>query len=588
MASLISTTKFQPFSFERYMQPIQIYANLYEKQEAALDALDEKASKWEMLANMAGNEKTYQKYKNYADNLRAEADELSSVGLTPNSRRRIRELTNQYRRDVQPIEQAYDRWQELEKEQRVYRANNNFNVAFDNDYSIMKLDDLISNPKQSYTAINGDDVVNRTSALAKQALQSIIDDPEISEATKGLLKIKMQSGATMEELNKALEMGLEPGQTGDRAVDALLQVAHTINNGYKSNGAYNEDFMWRNISQGLYGGLGTTTYSMQQDPSYLAPDRQFALDVAKKQSEPVDMGDGVTFEPLKGPKGMYKKDGKYYEYNPNLYGEGAGSDIKLNPQEATNYSEGQIVSLEDGSVGIVHKDKKTGAATVSKLTTVSGYPDISTDKKGHYYDSNGELIPTEKLPWKNESGSMDENGNYVRYSKTSDLDNVNKFPVYWRAWDDQGHKFMNMYNYDSNHCNSANVITKQDKLDKILANSNTLGLIKEYISQVTGIPIDNISDEKAKDAVTQKMVHIIEDQDIPSRNHYRVATPNTPDNDTIKKLQTGKLKKLDDNTSSALRDEYNNLYTFITSGQAVAPSQGSEKKGDNDLPAKKK
>lgn len=278
-------SEFTPFSFDRYMQPLQIYANMYERQEAALDALDEQASQWERLADMAGNEKSYAKYKAYADDLRQKAYNFHEHGLTPESRQELMDLRRRYRKEVKPIEENYKRWQELEKEQRLFSAQNNFNVRYDNDYSQMRLDDFIANPNQSYTAIKGDDVINKTAALSKQALQAIVDNPEITEAERGLLITKMQSGATLQQLNRALQMGLQPGETGDAAVDALLQVARTVDASYQSNGAYDANWMWNNIAQGLYGGVGTTTYNIMQDPWDISPLQKRQMELQEAQFE---------------------------------------------------------------------------------------------------------------------------------------------------------------------------------------------------------------------------------------------------------------------------------------------------------------
>ena len=44
--NLVSTAKFQPFSFERYIQPYQLYAEAYEKRQEAYDKLAEDSRKW--------------------------------------------------------------------------------------------------------------------------------------------------------------------------------------------------------------------------------------------------------------------------------------------------------------------------------------------------------------------------------------------------------------------------------------------------------------------------------------------------------------------------------------------------------------
>ena len=49
--SLVVNSKFQPFSFERYIQPYQMYGEAYKEVENALGELATKASVWEEMAN---------------------------------------------------------------------------------------------------------------------------------------------------------------------------------------------------------------------------------------------------------------------------------------------------------------------------------------------------------------------------------------------------------------------------------------------------------------------------------------------------------------------------------------------------------
>lgn len=387
--SLTINSKFQPFSFERYMQPIMQYAQLYEAQQTALDTLLEKSSEWERLANMSGSKESYNKYKSYSEDLRKAADDLATKGLTPNSRGELTKLRKGYYDNIRPIERAYERWQELEKEQRVFNANNNFNVRYDNDFTNgINLDDLVKNPMMSYTAIKGDDVMTRTSALAKQAMQAIIDSPEISDADKGLLITKMQSGATLEQLNRALQMGLEPGQTGDKAVDALLQVARTVNESYKGNPAYDQDFVWRNISQGLYGGVGTTTYNVMQDPSYSSPLQWAQYDLSRDQfewqkekyeeekNEPVVKVDAKTgrttvYDPKTGKATVLNSDGSVA-----IGSDGSGSDYTTNIDHVI-----EIGVKGKGKDKIIRSAEIDKASEILAGTKTIDYTDLTTEQQ---------------------------------------------------------------------------------------------------------------------------------------------------------------------------------------------------------------
>lgn len=554
------------------MQPIMQYAQLYETQQTALDTLLEKSSEWERLANMSGSKESYNKYKSYSEDLRKAADDLATNGLTPNSRGDLTRLRKGYFDNIRPIERAYERWQELEKEQRVFSANNNFNVRYDNDFTNgINLDDLVKNPMMSYTAIKGDDVMTRTSALAKQALQSIIDDPEVSEAYRGLLKVKMQSGATMEELNRALAMGLEPGQTGDRAVDALLQVARTVNDAYKGSGAYDQDFMWKNISQGLYGGVGTTTYNVQADPGYLDPLEQYQLNTAKEANKPVRMENGVYYDKIHS---MYYKtdaDGKrtYYSYDPNLYGTdpNSGNSLMLSPEEAKNYTDGQKVVGSDGTTpGTIKKDKKTGAATFNPYTSVDGHPGIYTDGS-HYYKVNGGVVEQTANPFSG-AGSTEKAPSAPNYTpinfkgrnESSTMQDKKDNGYFWGIIGGSGRM-------------------KDNDIETALNNSSIVLRVKKYIGQVLNVDSSTVTDEAAKTAVRNRLIDICRDKDWFSNNEYQVRINGVDDEGKIRTGETADVKS---------RKE--DLWTLVKSNSTTAGQKNTEsakKSGDDDLPTKK-
>lgn len=109
---LVVNSKFHPFSFERYIQPYQIYGAAYKEVENALGELDTKASVWEGMANKESDPQAYTMYKTYADNLREQANKLASEGLTPASRQAMLNMKSRYSKEIVPIENAYKKREE--------------------------------------------------------------------------------------------------------------------------------------------------------------------------------------------------------------------------------------------------------------------------------------------------------------------------------------------------------------------------------------------------------------------------------------------------------------------------------------------
>ena len=72
--NLVINSKFQPFSFERYMQPLQIYAQLYDQERAAME---QQAAQYGLLSNMVDPEldkEVYDAMQRYNENLMRQRD----------------------------------------------------------------------------------------------------------------------------------------------------------------------------------------------------------------------------------------------------------------------------------------------------------------------------------------------------------------------------------------------------------------------------------------------------------------------------------------------------------------------------------
>lgn len=278
--SLVINSKFQPFSFERYIQPYQIYGKAYREQEDALTEIADKADEIAGKINPLTEKETYQKYKSYADTLKAQSDELAIKGLNPASRRAMLSLRRRYGEEMAPIKAAWERRRELAKEQRALRSTDT-SIRFDNDYSTMSLDALMNNPEMSYNSISGNkDVAAAAADMAEQVAKSILSDPTY----RGILNSqyfqqKQQSGVPLEEVLR--EIASAGGQEVSWKINqALRTIRDTVKGQLSSNPAYDESWADSYINRGLYHAIGTAKYDLVKNGEYIdaANRRQLAND----------------------------------------------------------------------------------------------------------------------------------------------------------------------------------------------------------------------------------------------------------------------------------------------------------------------
>lgn len=229
--SLVVNSKFQPFSFDRYLQPYQIYGQNYKEIEEQYTDLSTKAGIWDGLANEQTDPHTYKMYKTYANDLENQASQLASEGLNAVSRKNMLNMRARYSKEIIPIEQAYNRRSKLAEEQRKLRAANP-SIMFDRDFFSISLDDLLDNPELSYTSVSGDDLykkgkeaaisassrmMNVSPALQGQywkirqgygadaANKFLLNQSNIPELKDAINRIVSQSGVTKENLSRAID-----------------------------------------------------------------------------------------------------------------------------------------------------------------------------------------------------------------------------------------------------------------------------------------------------------------------------------------------------------------------------------------------
>lgn len=229
--SLVVNSKFQPFSFDRYLQPYQIYGQNYKEIEEQYTDLSTKAGILDGLANEQTDPYTYKMYKTYANDLENQASQLASEGLNAVSRKNMLNMRARYSKEIIPIEQAYNRRSKLAEEQRKLRAANP-SIMFDRDFSSISLDDLLDNPELSYTSVSGDDLykkgkeaaisassrmMNVSPALQGQywkirqgygadaANKFLLNQSNIPELKDAINRIVSQSGVTKENLSRAID-----------------------------------------------------------------------------------------------------------------------------------------------------------------------------------------------------------------------------------------------------------------------------------------------------------------------------------------------------------------------------------------------
>lgn len=257
--SLVVNSKFNPFSFERYIQPYQIYGQAYKEVENTLDELDTKASVWEKMANEQTDPYAYKMYKTYANDLEEQAGQLAREGLNAASRRGMLNMKTRYSKEIAPIEQAYAaRQRQAEQQQQALLQDPTLMLS--RRAATTSLDDYIRNPQLDYDAYSGKLITAQAATAAAALSKQMRENPRKwrSILHDSYYETLMQKGFRVEDVLKAIQGNPEAAQELTRIVEDAVNSSGVRNWGDKATIARAIDY----AKQGLWSAVGETQYQV--------------------------------------------------------------------------------------------------------------------------------------------------------------------------------------------------------------------------------------------------------------------------------------------------------------------------------------
>lgn len=289
---LVINSKFQPFSFERYIQPYQIYGEAYKEIEDQYGELATKANVWDEMANEQTDPYAYKMYKTYSNDLEEQAGQLAREGLTPASRQNMLRMKQRYSSDIIPIEQAYKRRQELVDEQRKLLSQDN-TLMFDRNASMLSLDDLIKNPQLTYQSYSGATLAKQVGTAVQNLAKQMRENPRKWRdiLDKQYFETVMQHGYRPEEIIQVLQDDPNASSVLKGIVEDAVGSSNIASWGDQAtlNRAYEY------ARQGLWNAVGETQYQIQSNKAYdyamqdqLAKNKEVRARAAKETKETED------------------------------------------------------------------------------------------------------------------------------------------------------------------------------------------------------------------------------------------------------------------------------------------------------------
>lgn len=314
--SLVINSQFKPFSYQEMLAPTFMATQTHQELENQYGELATKASVWDEMANEQTDPYAYKMYKTYSNDLEEQAGQLAREGLTPASRQNMLRMKQRYSSDIIPIEQAYQRRQELIDEQRKLLAQDN-TLMFDKNASMLSLDDLIKNPQLTYQSYSGATLAKQVGTVAQNLANEMRENPRKWRSILGnqYFETIMQHGYRPEEIIQVLQdnpnassvlKGIVEDAVGSSNI-ASWGDTDTLNRAYEY------------ARQGLWNAVGETQYQIQSNKAYdYAMQDQFARNKERRAREAKEAEESTRLYYRAVPKTTMDGDKKTTQMSEDL------------------------------------------------------------------------------------------------------------------------------------------------------------------------------------------------------------------------------------------------------------------------------
>lgn len=283
---LTPNTKFKPFSYQEMLAPVLAYKEAYDALETEMSNLDILAGSIEskLNPNDSADRETLKKYKSFQKDMESAMNDFYKQGYSTDVKRRLNTLKTQYAKELDPINQAYERRLEDEKFLRQQKiSNSSLVIEGIGGSTTAYMNGNTPNPTVVNLNTVSEAAKNASTGLSKQFIDQI-GLQGVEGYIGEYLMYGVQKGITSDMVSEFTNYvdAIKQDQTGTlrtpqgKALYNVFEQIRTANN-YDNLSQAGKDRLDASIIQGLVSGAAA-----DESINYTA-DRHWDIE-AKKQS----------------------------------------------------------------------------------------------------------------------------------------------------------------------------------------------------------------------------------------------------------------------------------------------------------------
>lgn len=283
---LTPNTQFKPFSYQEMLAPVLAYKEAYDALETEMSNLDILAGSIESKLNPedAADRETLKKYQTFQKDMESAMNDFYKSGYSTDVKKKFNSLKTQYAKDLDPINQAYERRLEDEKFLRQQKvSNSNLIIEGIGGSTTAYMNGNMPNPTVVNLNTVSEAAKNASTGLSKQFIDQI-GLQGVEGYIGEYLMYGVQKGITSDMVNEFTNYvdAIKNDRTGQfqtpqgKALYNMFEQIRTANN-YDKLSQAGKDRLDASIIQGLVSGAAA-----DESINYTA-DRHWDVE-AKKQS----------------------------------------------------------------------------------------------------------------------------------------------------------------------------------------------------------------------------------------------------------------------------------------------------------------
>ncbi len=380
--SFVIDSSFTPFTMQEMLVPFTAYKEAYEQDQAAYEDLTTKADVFKDLSqSLPEGSEARRIYEGYANDLKAQADDLTQNGLTMSGRSALRNLKRRYSGEIGMLDRANEALKK-ERELRRQMSAKDPSMLYAVNPEELNIDQFLGGKTPSLYGVSGTELYTKAAAASQAASKRQFSVNGDSKTLGGYYYDYVQ------------RMGYNPQTIAQfrRDMSSIPELQQAADDILMANGV-TDNLSGRALEQArqqvINGMIDGAVYSEQHNPQ-----RNLGVMTAAEQASDARAREGQAIQRESmnrqaAAQGLtWNASTNSFDYDIRKDPRHAGDLWMYDVDEATGQIKGYSKAYEDAvNKGIAKGGGKTGGSTGSTKTPKENL------KADVVYDKNGNVSP---------------------------------------------------------------------------------------------------------------------------------------------------------------------------------------------------